>query len=201
MHQPRIPHVARTDPEIASLIEQKARREFEKIRLIPSENYVSVAVLEASGSVLTNKYSEGQQFIDVIETMAVQRAQALFGVEHANVQPYSGSPANLAVYLAFAEPGDTIMGMSLPMGGGRGGPALDRPRGPRPARCVPHARLDHRLTPFCLTIWKKFYPRGLRRSPVGEADAGVSVQVRPYRSSGARSMASRRAAVGARPVC
>jgi len=111
MHQPPIPHVASTDPEIANLIEQEARREFEKIRLIPSENYVSVAVLEASGSVLTNKYSEGypgrryyegQQFIDVIETMAVQRAQALFGVEHANVQPYSGSPANLAVYLAFA---------------------------------------------------------------------------------------------------
>jgi glycine hydroxymethyltransferase len=126
MHQPPIPHIARTDPEIASLIEQEARREYEKIRLIPSENYVSVAVLEASGSVLTNKYSEGypgrryyegQQFIDVIETLAIQRAQALFGVDHANVQPYSGSPANLAVYLAFASPGDTVMGMSLPMGG------------------------------------------------------------------------------------
>ena len=126
MHQPPIPHVARTDPEIASLIEKEARREFEKIRLIPSENYASAAVLEASGSVLTNKYSEGypgrryyegQQYVDVIETLAVERAQALFGVEHANVQPYSGSPANLAVYLAFASPGDTIMGMSLPMGG------------------------------------------------------------------------------------
>src|SRR6201995_2228430 len=126
MHQPPIPHVARTDPEIADLVEHEARREFEKIRLIPSENYVSLAVLEASGSVLTNKYSEGypgrryyegQQFIDVIETLAIQRAQALFGVEHANVQPYSGSPANLAVYLAFVQPGDTIMGMSLPMGG------------------------------------------------------------------------------------
>jgi len=126
MHQPPIPHAAGTDPEIASLIEQEARREFEKIRLIPSENYVSLAVLEASGSVLTNKYSEGypgrryyegQQFIDIIETIAVRRAQVLFGVEHANVQPYSGSPANLAVYLAFAQPGDTIMGMSLPMGG------------------------------------------------------------------------------------
>jgi len=126
MHQPPIPHVARTDPEIASLIEREARREFEKIRLIPSENYASAAVLEASGSVLTNKYSEGypgrryyegQQYVDVIETLAVERAQALFGVEHANVQPYSGSPANLAVYLAFASPGDTIMGMSLPMGG------------------------------------------------------------------------------------
>jgi glycine hydroxymethyltransferase len=126
MHQPPIPHIARTDPEIAGLIEGEARREFEKIRLIPSENYASVAVLEASGSVLTNKYSEGypgrryyegQQYIDVIETLAAQRAQALFGVDHANVQPYSGSPANLAVYLAFARPGDTIMGMSLPMGG------------------------------------------------------------------------------------
>ena len=126
MHQPPIPHIARTDPEIAGLIEGEARREFEKIRLIPSENYASVAVLEASGSVLTNKYSEGypgrryyegQQYVDAIETLAIQRAQALFGVDHANVQPYSGSPANLAVYLAFARPGDTIMGMSLPMGG------------------------------------------------------------------------------------
>jgi len=126
MHQPPTPHVARTDPEIAHLIEAEARREYDKIRLIPSENYVSAAVLEASGSILTNKYSEGypgrryyegQQFVDVIERLAVDRARALFGVEHANVQPYSGSPANLAVYLAFVRPGDTIMGMSLPMGG------------------------------------------------------------------------------------
>jgi glycine hydroxymethyltransferase len=126
MHQPPIPHVSSTDPEIAGLIEGEARRQFEKVRLIPSENYVSVAVLEASGTVLTNKYSEGypgrryyegQQFIDPIETIAADRARALFGVEHANVQPYSGSPANLAVYLAFAEPGDTVMGMALPMGG------------------------------------------------------------------------------------
>jgi glycine hydroxymethyltransferase len=126
MHQPPIPHVSRTDPEIAGLIEGEARRQFEKVRLIPAENYVSVAVLEASGTVLTNKYSEGypgrryyegQQFIDPIETIAAERARALFGVEHANVQPYSGSPANLAVYLAFAQPGDTVMGMALPMGG------------------------------------------------------------------------------------
>src|SRR2546421_6229295 len=126
MHQPPIPHVERTDPEIAELINSEARRQFEKIRLIPSENYVSEAVLEASGTVLTNKYSEGypgrryyegQQFIDPIETLAVERAQALFGVDHANVQPYSGSVANLAVYLAFTEPGDTVMGMALPMGG------------------------------------------------------------------------------------
>jgi glycine hydroxymethyltransferase len=126
MHQPPIPHVAVTDPEIAELINEEARRQFEKIRLIPSENYVSLAVLEAAGTVLTNKYSEGypgrryyegQQFIDQIETLAKQRAQALFGVDHANVQPYSGSPANLAVYLAFLQPGDTMMGMALPMGG------------------------------------------------------------------------------------
>src|ERR1700685_3282823 len=126
MHQPPIPHVASTDPEIAGLIEGEARRQFEKVRLIPSENYASVAVLEATGSVLTNKYSEGypgrryyegQQFIDPIETLARDRAQALFGVDHANVQPYSGSPANLAVYLAFLQPGETVMGMALPMGG------------------------------------------------------------------------------------
>jgi glycine hydroxymethyltransferase len=126
MHQPPVSHVASEDPEIAELIEAEARRQFEKIRLIPSENYVSQAVLEASGTVLTNKYSEGypgrryyegQQFIDPIETIAVRRAEALFGVDHANVQPYSGSPANLAVYLAFLEPGDTVMGMALPMGG------------------------------------------------------------------------------------
>jgi glycine hydroxymethyltransferase len=126
MHEPPVPHVALTDPEIAELINEEARRQFEKIRLIPSENYVSLAVLEAAGTVLTNKYSEGypgrryyegQQFIDQIETLAKQRAQALFGVDHANVQPYSGSPANLAVYLAFLQPGDTVMGMALPMGG------------------------------------------------------------------------------------
>ena len=114
------------DPEIAELVGAEARRQSEKIRLIPSENYVSQAVLEASGTVLTNKYSEGysgkryyegQQFIDQVETLAIERAKSLFGVDHANVQPYSGSPANLAVYFAFLEPGDTVMGMSLPMGG------------------------------------------------------------------------------------
>jgi len=126
MHQPPIPHVASEDPEVAELIDSEAERQFAKIRLIPSENYVSAAVLEASGTVLTNKYSEGypgrryyegQQFIDPIETLAMRRAEALFGADHANVQPYSGSPANLAVYLAFLQPGETVMGMALPMGG------------------------------------------------------------------------------------
>ncbi len=115
-----------TDPQIAELIEAEERRERDKIRLIPSENYVSHAVLAATGSVLTNKYSEGyagkryyegQQLIDPIETIAIDRAKALFGAEHANVQPYSGSPCNLAVYLAFLQPGETVMGMALPAGG------------------------------------------------------------------------------------
>jgi glycine hydroxymethyltransferase len=126
MHEPALPRLRAADPEIAALVEAEAQRQFAKIRLIASENYVSTAVLEASGSVLTNKYSEGypgrryyegQQIIDQVEQLAVARATALFGVEHANVQPYSGSPANLAVYLAFASPGDTVMGMALPMGG------------------------------------------------------------------------------------
>src|SRR5438552_1921800 len=127
-HQPnwREPPLAEVDPEISSLILEEERRESDTLRLIPSENYVSRAVLEASGSVLTNKYSEGypgkryyegQQVVDRIETVAIERARALFGVDHANVQPYSGSPANLAVYLALLQPGDTVMGMALPMGG------------------------------------------------------------------------------------
>lgn len=126
MHAPSITHVAATDPELAALVEGEAQRQHDKLRMIASENYVSRAVLEASGTVLTNKYSEGyagrryyegQQFIDPIEALAVTRARTLFGVDHANVQPYSGSPANLAIYLAFAQPGDTVLGMSLPMGG------------------------------------------------------------------------------------
>jgi glycine hydroxymethyltransferase len=118
--------LAEIDPEIATLVDKEEQRQREKIRLIPSENYTSAAVLEACGTVLQNKYSEGypgkryyegQQLIDPIETLAIQRAKSLFAVDHANVQPYSGSPANLAVYLAFCQPGDTIMGMGLPAGG------------------------------------------------------------------------------------
>src|SRR3954467_10420624 len=114
------------DPEIADLIAAEERRQRDKIRLIASENYVSGAVLAATGTVLTNKYSEGypgkryyegQQFIDRIEQLCIDRAKALFGADHANVQPYSGSPANLAVYLAFAKPGETVMGMGVPAGG------------------------------------------------------------------------------------
>src|SRR5262245_28225677 len=126
MHEPAISHLTAADPELATLIESEAKRQFEKIRMIASENYVSTAVLEATGTVLTNKYSEGypgrryyegQQLIDQIETLAIERAKALFGVDHANVQPYSGSHANVAVYLAVLQPGDLVMGMALPMGG------------------------------------------------------------------------------------
>ncbi len=114
------------DPAVYDLIIKEEQRQIDKIRLIASENYVTRAVLEASGTVLTNKYSEGypgkryyegQQFIDPIEEIAIERAKELFGADHANVQPYSGSPANLAVYLAFVKPGDTVMGMALPHGG------------------------------------------------------------------------------------
>ncbi len=113
MHVPPIPHLAAADPRLAELIEAEAKRQHDTLRMIPSENYVSRAVLEATGTVLTNKYSEGypgrryyegQRFIDPIESLAIERAKALFGVAHANVQPYSGSPANLAVYLAFPLP-------------------------------------------------------------------------------------------------
>ena len=118
--------LAEADPEVATLVADEIERQSSTICLIPSENYVSHAVLEAMGSVFTNKYSEGypgrryyegQQVVDRLEPLALERAKRLFGVEHANVQPYSGSPANLAIYLAFCEPGDTVMGMALPMGG------------------------------------------------------------------------------------
>lgn len=120
------PTLAQVDPEIASLIKLEERYEFDTVRLIPSENYASRAVLEAAGSVLSNKYSEGypnkryyegQQQIDAVEVLARTRIAELFGADHANVQPYSGSPANLAAYTAFVNAGDTVMGMALPAGG------------------------------------------------------------------------------------
>jgi len=118
--------LSEADPEIGRLIDAEGRRQHDSIRLIASENYVSQAVIDASANVLTNKYSEGypgrryyegQQIIDQVEPLAIERAKTLFGVDHANVQPYSGSPANLAVYMALASPGDTVMGMALPAGG------------------------------------------------------------------------------------
>jgi glycine hydroxymethyltransferase len=126
MHPVLAETLAAVDPELADLITAEERLQRDKVRLIASENYVSGAVLAASGTVLTNKYSEGypgkryyegQQVIDQVESLAIARAKALFGADHANVQPYSGSPANLAVYFAFLKPGDTVMGLGLPAGG------------------------------------------------------------------------------------
>lgn len=115
-----------SDPQIAGAIKNELKREEEGVELIPSENNVSKAVLQAMGSVFTNKYSEGyphkryyggQEFVDVMEDIAIERAKKLFGCEHVNVQPYSGSPANLAVYFALLELGDKVMGFDLGCGG------------------------------------------------------------------------------------
>ncbi len=114
------------DNILSELIRAEEQRQVEGLELIPSENYTSEAVMQANGSILTNKYSEGypgkryyggNEFIDEIERLAQARAKELFGVEYVNVQPYSGSPANFAVYLATLQPGDTVMGLNLPDGG------------------------------------------------------------------------------------
>jgi glycine hydroxymethyltransferase len=114
------------DPELWSAIENESRRQEEHIELIASENYASPRVLEAQGSVLTNKYAEGYpgkryyggcEFVDIAENLAIERAKELYGADYANVQPHSGSQANAAVYMALLEPGDTVLGMSLAHGG------------------------------------------------------------------------------------
>lgn len=119
-------NLKKIDPAIYKLEKSEEKRQSEGLELIPSENYTSRAVMETMGSILTNKYSEGyphkryyggNEYIDGVEDLAIERAKDLFGVEHANVQPYSGSPANFAVYLATCEPGDSIMGLNLPDGG------------------------------------------------------------------------------------
>jgi glycine hydroxymethyltransferase len=115
-----------SDPKVAEILEAEIKRQSEGIELIPSENYVSEAVLEANGSIFTNKYSEGypgkryyggQENTDRVENLAIDRAKELFGAEHVNVQPYSGSPANTAIYFALLEFGDTVMGLKLDHGG------------------------------------------------------------------------------------
>jgi glycine hydroxymethyltransferase len=118
--------LAETDPDLARAIQQETRRQAEGLELIASENFVSNAILEAAGSVLTNKYAEGYpgkryyggcEFVDVAEQLAIDRAKALFRAEHANVQPHSGAQANMSVYLAAVKPGDTVLGMNLAHGG------------------------------------------------------------------------------------
>ncbi|MFH1452958.1 MAG: serine hydroxymethyltransferase [Armatimonadota bacterium] len=119
-------HLIKTDPEIAEAVYNETKRQATKLELIASENFVSEAVLEAQGSVLTNKYAEGYpgrryyggcEYVDVAERLAIQRAKELFGAEHANVQPHSGTQANMAVFFSILEPGDTFMGMDLSCGG------------------------------------------------------------------------------------
>lgn len=114
------------DPEIAKIIDLELHRQRHKLEMIASENFVSEAVMEAQGSVLTNKYAEGYsgkryyggcEYVDMVETLAIERAKKLFGAEHVNVQPHSGSQANFGVYFALLQPGDTIMGMNLSHGG------------------------------------------------------------------------------------
>ena len=119
-------NLARTDPEVAEAVRNETRRQGAQLELIASENFVSEAVLEALGTVLTNKYAEGYpgkryyggcEFVDVAESLAIQRAKQLFSADHANVQPHSGAQANMSVYMTVCQPGDTILGMNLSHGG------------------------------------------------------------------------------------
>ena len=119
-------HVLARDPEVHAAIEAERKRQQDKIELIASENFVSKAVMEAQGSVLTNKYAEGYpgkryyggcEHVDVVETLAIERVKKIFGADHANVQPHSGANANFAVYFAFLKPGDKVLGMNLSHGG------------------------------------------------------------------------------------
>src|SRR5438128_12117397 len=118
--------LAETDPEVAGAIADELRRQNYGLELIASENFVSRAILEAAGSVFTNKYAEGYpgrryyggcEYVDVVERAAISRAKALFGADHANVQPHSGAQANMAVYFTLLRPGDTVLGMNLAHGG------------------------------------------------------------------------------------
>ncbi len=119
-------HIRKIDPETADAIDKELDRQRNNLEMIASENFTSRAVLEAAGTVLTNKYAEGYpgkryyggcEFIDVVESLAIERAKKLFGADHANVQPHSGSQANFAAYVAFIKPGDTVMGLDLSHGG------------------------------------------------------------------------------------
>ena len=117
--------LALRDPDIFAAMEDERKRQADELELIASENYVSKAVMEAVGGVMTNKYAEGFpgrryyggcQFVDVAESLAIERAKSLFGMDHASVQPHSGAQANAAVYYGLLEPGDTLMGMNLSHG-------------------------------------------------------------------------------------
>ena len=120
------PNLQKTDPEVFGAVAKELARQREKLELIASENFTSMAVMQAQGSVLTNKYAEGYpgkryyggcEHVDVVETLAIERAKQIFGAEHANVQPHSGAQANMAVYFALLQPGDTVLGLNLSHGG------------------------------------------------------------------------------------
>src|SRR5213076_251153 len=119
-------HLAQADPAIYALIQREVERQEHGLELIASENFATLAVMEAMGTALTNKYAEGLprkryyggcEVVDEVEQLAIDRAKQLFGAEHANVQPHSGAQANMAAYLAVAKPGDTLLGLALPHGG------------------------------------------------------------------------------------
>ena len=119
-------NLRRVDKEVSDAIDLEINRQRNKIELIASENFVSKAVLEAMGSPLTNKYAEGYpskryyggcEYVDIVETLAINRAKEIFGAQHVNVQPHSGAQANMAVFFAVLEPGDTVLGMNLSHGG------------------------------------------------------------------------------------
>jgi len=119
-------YLSKADPEVARAIQQETQRQAGKLEMIASENFVSEAVLEAQGCIMTNKYAEGYpgkryyggcEYVDVVETLAIERCKRLFGADHANVQPHSGTQANMGVYFAVLQPGDTILGMNLSHGG------------------------------------------------------------------------------------
>ena len=119
-------YIEKVDPEVAKALKSELKRQQEGLQLIASENYAPMAILEAQGCIMTNKYAEGYpgkryyggcEYYDVVEDLARERVKKLFGADHANVQPHSGTQANLAVYIALMKPGDTLMGMKLDHGG------------------------------------------------------------------------------------
>ena len=120
------PEIQKQDPEVFAAISSELTRQRHKLELIASENFTSLAVMQAQGSVLTNKYAEGYpakryyggcEHVDTVENLAIERAKKIFGAEHANVQPHSGAQANMAVYFALLQPGDTVLGLNLSHGG------------------------------------------------------------------------------------
>ncbi len=187
--------LAESDPRIASLLREETRRQAEGLELIASENFVSPAVLEAVGSTLTNKYAEGYpgkryyggcEVVDQVEQLAIDRAKQLFGAEHANVQPHSGSQANMAAYFALAQPGDTLLAMSLNFGGHLTHGSKVNFSG-RLFQIVPYglrqadetvdmdevARLAGEHKPRILVVGASAYPRTLDFARFGEIARGV----------------------------